>query len=203
MTQEATLAFGADLGVVFDTDVDRSGVVDSEGRGINRNTLIALLAKIVLRECPGSTIVTDSVTSNGLARFIEDLGGKHYRYRKGYKNVIDKGIELNEDGVETQVAIETSGHGAMKENYFLDDGAYLAVKIIIEMVRMRLSGDERGIGGLLYGLQTPREENEFASSSATATDSRSMVSASSRCLQSLHPPLTDGPWRRSTTRATA
>lgn len=161
MTQDATVACGADLGVIFDTDVDRSGVVDKEGRGINRNALIALLARIVLREYPGSTIVTDSVTSNGLKRFIEKLGGKHYRYRKGYKNVIDKGIELNDDGVETQLAIETSGHGAMKENYFLDDGAYLAVKIIIEMVRMRLAGDERGIGGLLDGLQTPREEHEF------------------------------------------
>jgi phosphomannomutase len=161
MTVDATVACGADLGVIFDTDVDRSGVVDKEGRGINRNALIALLARIVLREHPGSTVVTDSVTSNGLKRFIEQLGGKHYRYRKGYKNVIDKGIELNDAGVETQLAIETSGHGAMKENYFLDDGAYLAVKIIIEMVRMRLAGDERGIGALLDGLQTPREEYEF------------------------------------------
>jgi phosphomannomutase len=161
MTIDATVAAGADLGVIFDTDVDRSGVVDGAGMGINRNALIALLARIVLREHSRSTIVTDSVTSSGLKRFIEQFGGRHYRYRKGYKNVIDKGVELNEAGVETQLAIETSGHGAMKENYFLDDGAYLAVKIIIEMVRMRLQGDARGIGGLLDDLETPREEDEF------------------------------------------
>lgn len=161
MTIDTVKRVGADLGVVFDTDVDRSGVVDPDGLGINRNRLIALLARIVLREAPGSTIVTDSVTSNGLAKFIKTHGGEHFRYRKGYKNVIDKGIELNKKGVRTELAIETSGHGAMKENYMLDDGAYLAVKIIIEMVRLRLAGDERGIGGLLDGLETPVEEYEF------------------------------------------
>ena len=51
------------------------------------------------RKYPGSTIVTDSVTSNGLTSFIKELGGKHYRYRRGYKNVIGKGVELNEAGV--------------------------------------------------------------------------------------------------------
>lgn len=161
MTIDTVKRVNADLGVIFDTDVDRSGVVDPSGLGINRNRLIALIAKIVLRDAPGSTIVTDSVTSNGLKRFIEKEGGVHFRYRKGYKNVIDKGIELNKQGVRTELAIETSGHGAMKENYMLDDGAYLVVKIIIEMVRLRLTGDPRGIGGLLDGLDTPLEEHEF------------------------------------------
>lgn len=82
MTVESTVREKADLGVIFDTDGDRSGVVDDQGTAINRNRLIALLSKIVLRETPGSTIVTDSVTSNGLKQFIEDNGGKHFRYRK-------------------------------------------------------------------------------------------------------------------------
>lgn len=82
MTVESTVREKADLGIIFDTDGDRSGVVDDKGTAINRNRLIALLSKIVLRESPGSTIVTDSVTSNGLKQFIEDNGGKHFRYRK-------------------------------------------------------------------------------------------------------------------------
>lgn len=69
----------ADLGIIFDTDVDRSGVVDKDGLTINSNRMIALMSAITLREHPGSTIVTDSVTSNGLADFIESNGGKHYR----------------------------------------------------------------------------------------------------------------------------
>lgn len=170
MTIDAVKRVQADLGVIFDTDVDRSGFVDQDGNGINRNRLIALMSYIVLRENSGSTIVTDSVTSNGLKRFIEHHGGNHFRYRKGYKNVIDKGIELNEKGINTELAIETSGHGAMRENYMLDDGAYLAVKIIIEMVRLRLAGDKRGIGGLLDGLDAPVEEEEFRLDFRDASD---------------------------------
>ena len=59
------------------------------------------------RKYPGTTIVTDSVTSNGLTEFIEALGGKHFRYRRGYKNVIGKGVELNEEGVPTELMMET------------------------------------------------------------------------------------------------
>ncbi|GAB0489429.1 hypothetical protein MMPV_000648 [Pyropia vietnamensis] len=152
----ATTAAAADLGVIFDTDVDRSGVCDRSGGAVNRNRLIAMVARIALRESPGGVIVTDSVTSNGLARFIEGLGGKHLRYRKGYKNIIDKGIE-----VDAPLAIETSGHGAMRENYMLDDGCYLAVKIIVEMVRLRAAGEERGIAALLDGLSEPLASHEF------------------------------------------
>eukprot|EP00172_Hildenbrandia_rubra_P004250 Plantae.Rhodophyta-Hildenbrandia_rubra.ctg8203.p1 GENE.Plantae.Rhodophyta-Hildenbrandia_rubra.ctg8203~~Plantae.Rhodophyta-Hildenbrandia_rubra.ctg8203.p1 ORF type:complete len:631 (+),score=118.04 Plantae.Rhodophyta-Hildenbrandia_rubra.ctg8203:1851-3743(+) len=156
MTIDATLNAKADLGIIFDTDVDRAAVVDQSGKPINRNRLIALLSRIVLRTDPGATIVTDSVTSNGLKRFIEKHGGKHFRYRKGYKNVIDKGIEL-----DAPLAIETSGHGAMKENYMLDDGAYLVVKILIEMVRMRADGKGGTISDLIADLDEPVESNEF------------------------------------------
>jgi len=69
------------------------------------------------------------VTSNGLTKFITDLGGKHLRFKRGYKNVIGKGIELNKQGVDCHLMMETSGHGAVKDNWFLDDGAFLAVQV--------------------------------------------------------------------------
>ena len=59
------------------------------------------------RKYPGTTIVTDSVTSNGLTEFIDSLGGKHFRYKRGYKNVINQGVELNEQGVQTELMMET------------------------------------------------------------------------------------------------
>lgn len=59
------------------------------------------------RKYPGTTIVTDSVTSNGLTEFIDSLGGKHFRYKRGYKNVIGKGVELNEQGIQTELMMET------------------------------------------------------------------------------------------------
>ncbi|KAA8497042.1 Phosphomannomutase/phosphoglucomutase [Porphyridium purpureum] len=162
-TVRATLDNRADLGIVFDTDVDRSAVVAGHtGEEINRNKLIGLLSAIVLRETPGATIVTDSVTSLGLKKFIEARGGKHFRYKRGYKNVIDKALELNAQGVNTPLAIETSGHGAMNENYMLDDGAYLAVKILIEMVRLyRETGNKRAMGELLAEMEQPADEKEF------------------------------------------
>jgi len=123
---QAVLNHQADLGIIFDTDVDRGAAVDSQGNELNRNRLIALISAIVLKEHPGSTIVSDSITSDGLTEFIEqDLQGIHQRFKRGYKNVINEAIRLNEIGQESWLAIETSGHGAMKENYFLDDGAYL------------------------------------------------------------------------------
>lgn len=159
-TVEAVLRSGSDLGIVFDTDVDRSGVVDAQGTVINKNRYIALMSAITLRDHPGSTIVTCSTTSNGLSRFVEARGGKHFRYRKGYRNVIGKGIELNKQGVDCELMMETSGHGAMRENYFLDDGAYAAVKIVIEAVKRRLEG-EAGLKELLAELKEPVEANEF------------------------------------------
>lgn len=156
-TRGAVLAQGADLGVVFDTDVDRSGVVDGAGAAINGDRLIALMAAVVLAEHPGTMVVTDARTSDGLTRFIEARGGRHCLYRVGYRNVIDKGAQLNADGVETHLMMETTGHGALRENYFLDDGAYMVVKIIIEMVRMKLAGVEGGVGSLIGDLEEPAE----------------------------------------------
>ncbi|MFQ7700970.1 MAG: phosphomannomutase/phosphoglucomutase, partial [Christensenellaceae bacterium] len=82
---EAVKKYGADFGIIFDTDVDRAGAVDKNGEEINRNRLIALISAVLLSERAG-TIVTDSVTSDGLAAFIAARGGKHCRFKRGYKN---------------------------------------------------------------------------------------------------------------------
>ena len=157
---EAVKESGSDLGVIFDTDVDRGGAVDSKGNEINRNRLVAVAAAIALEGNDGGTIVTDSITSSGLKDFIENtLGGKHYRYRRGYKNVIDKAVELNAKGINCPLAIETSGHAAMRENYFLDDGAYLCTKIIIKAAQLRKQGKE--LDELTAALKEPVESREI------------------------------------------
>ena len=157
---EAVRENNADLGVIFDTDVDRGGAVDNKGNEINRNRLVAVAAAIALEGNDGGTIVTDSITSAGLKDFIETtLGGKHYRYRRGYKNVIDKALELNAQGVNCPLAIETSGHAAMRENYFLDDGAYLCTKIIIKAAQLRQQGKD--LSDLTAALKEPKESREI------------------------------------------
>lgn len=156
----AVKANQADFGIIFDTDVDRSAAVDSDGNDLNRNRLIALMSAIVLREHPGSAIVTDSITSDGLTTFIEaDLGGMHHRFKRGYKNVINEAKRLNDLGQESWLAIETSGHAAMRENYFLDDGAYLISKVLIDLAKAKLAG--RSLSDLIANLQEPKEGKEF------------------------------------------
>lgn len=158
ITESVNLA-KADLGIIFDTDVDRAGAVLSDGSELNRNRIIAMLSAILLREHPGTTIVTDSITSTGLAKFIEEKGGIHHRFKRGYRNVINESIRLNDMGQDSQLAIETSGHGALKENYFLDDGAYLVTKLLIELARGKKEGYT--LESLITTLEEPAESVEF------------------------------------------
>ncbi len=153
---KAVIASKAELGIIFDTDVDRAGAVDASGKEINRNRLIALLAAILMKEKSG-VIVTDSVTSDGLTQFIECLGGFHLRYKRGYKNVIDKCKELNATGAYSPLAMETSGHAAFKENYYLDDGAYLVTKLLIALANLK---DGESLTGLISALPEPVESDE-------------------------------------------
>jgi phosphomannomutase len=150
----------ADLGIIFDTDVDRAAVVGASGKAVSRNELIALISAVILDEHPGSVIVTDSITSSGLKWFIEEeLGGVHHRYKRGYKNVINESKRLNEEGKDSWLAIETSGHAALKENYFLDDGAYLMAKLLIKMALLK--NENRSLTSLIKSMPAPAESREF------------------------------------------
>jgi phosphomannomutase len=157
--QQAVLKHQADLGIIFDTDVDRSGAVDKDGQAFNRNRLIALISAILLENEPGATIVTDSVTSDGLTQFIEqNLKGRHHRFKRGYKNVINEAVRLNQQGIFTPLAIETSGHAAFKANYFLDDGAYLITELLIELAKRKLKNQT--LADLISDLKEPVESQE-------------------------------------------
>ncbi len=156
---EAVKKHRADFGIIFDTDVDRAGAVSSSGEEINRNRLIALISAILLEEQQGAFIVTDSVTSDGLTQFIESRGGKHHRFKRGYKNVINESIRLNAEGKYSPLAIETSGHAALKENHFLDDGAYLVTRLIIALAKCCEEGKD--LLDLISDLPEAKETLEF------------------------------------------
>ena len=157
--RDAVIRSGADLGVIFDTDCDRAAIVDADGKEINRNRLIALISAILLEKQPGQTIVTDSVTSSGLKAFIEEHKGVHYRFKRGYRNVIDEAIRLNGEGIPCPLAIETSGHAALQENHFLDDGMYLVTVLIAKAMEMKKQGV--GLGSLIASLKEPAESVEI------------------------------------------
>ncbi|MDE5789463.1 MAG: phosphomannomutase/phosphoglucomutase, partial [Clostridia bacterium] len=155
--REAVLENRAELGIIFDADVDRAAVVDGNGTLINRDNLIAVTAVTVVGDKPAS-IVTDSVTIDGLSEFIRSIGGKHVRYKRGYKNVIDEAKRRNEIGEYCPLAIETSGHAAFLENYFLDDGAYLICKLLVAHANQTAKREK--LSDLIATMDHPVEENE-------------------------------------------
>ena len=67
-------------------------------------------------------------------------------------------MRLNREGRNAPLAIETSGHAAFKENFFLDDGAYLATRIVIKMAQLKSRGLE--LKSLISDLELPKEERE-------------------------------------------
>lgn len=156
----AVCRVGADLGILFDTDVDRTAAVDGRGRKIAGNRIVALAAALIQPREKGSIVVTDSVTSDQLKLFLEEeLQFEQFRYKRGYRNVINRALELNKEGKDCPLAIETSGHAAFRENYFLDDGAYLAAKIVIRAARLKKEG--KGIDSVIASLGEPAEAVAF------------------------------------------
>lgn len=162
---EAVKKSSADLGLIFDTDVDRSAAVDGSGKPIARNEIVALAAALRADKYPGGTVVTDSITSEELHEFLEnDLGLRHLRYKRGYRNVINKAIEISAQGNNSEygeafLAIETSGHAAYSENNYLDDGAFLACLIVIAAAKLKKEG--KGIETLIENLKKPADSKEF------------------------------------------
>lgn len=158
---EAVRESKADFGIIFDTDVDRAGAVLPCGEGtlaLDRNRLIALMTAILNKQYGSITVVTDSITSTGLSEFIDSMGCKHHRFKRGYRNVINEAKRLMAEGENAVFAMETSGHGALYENYFLDDGAYIIVKLLIELVNAKRSGST--LGALIATLNEPEEGAE-------------------------------------------
>lgn len=169
MLSAAVLRERADLGIIFDADCDRAALVDEKGRAINRNRLIALTAAMLLMEVKPITVVTDSVVSAGLSDFIAEKGGTMRRFKRGYHNVIEEAKRLCGMEVDCRLAMETSGHAAFHENYFLDDGMYLATRLIVLAKRMQLNGQK--LCDLIIGLREPLESGEYRLM-LTATDIR-------------------------------
>lgn len=118
----------ADLGVAFDGDADRVGFVDETGTPIPSDLVGAILARIVLKKYPGSTIVCDLRSSKSLVDTIEKCGGKAIRNRVGH-SFIKQTMREN----DACLGIELSGHFFFKDAYFAEAGPLPAFLIMEEM----------------------------------------------------------------------
>jgi phosphomannomutase len=115
-----------DFGIAFDGDGDRIGAVDSKGRVIWGDQLVAILAGPVLEACPGATIIADVKASQVLFDRIAELGGKPLMWKTGHSLIKAK---MKETGAP--LAGEMSGHIFFKHRWYgFDDALYAAVRLI-------------------------------------------------------------------------
>ena len=122
---------GADLGIGFDGDGDRIGVVDDQGRIIWGDQLLAILAEEVLAESPGATIIADVKASQALFDRIAALGGAPLMWRTGHSLIKAKMAET-----DAPLAGEMSGHIFFKDRYYgFDDALYVAMRLIGRLAR--------------------------------------------------------------------
>ena len=115
----------ADLGLSFDGDGDRVGVIDAQGNDVWSDTVVAVLAKQLLEKKPGCTIVYDVKCSKKVPEVIEAYGGNPIMWKTGHSYIKAK---MHEIGAE--LAGERSGHIFVGgDDYFgFDDGIFVAAK---------------------------------------------------------------------------
>ena len=124
--RQTVAANNCDIGIAFDGDGDRIGVVDSLGRIVWGDQLLALLAGDVLRRHPGAPILADVKASQVLFDEIGRLGGKPVMGASGHSIIRSKMVEIG-----APLAGEMSGHIFFKDRYYgFDDALYAAVRLI-------------------------------------------------------------------------
>ena len=117
---------GCDLGIAFDGDGDRIGVVDNEGEIIWGDQLMIFYAREILKDRLGSTIIADVKASNVLFDEIKKHGGKPVMGKTGHSLIKAK---MKETGAV--LAGEMSGHIFFADKYYgFDDALYAAIRII-------------------------------------------------------------------------
>ncbi len=124
-----------DIGIAFDGDGDRIGVVDGQGRILWGDQLLAIMGRDVLRELPGASIIADVKASQVLFDEIADAGGNPVMYRTGHSHIKTKMKEL-----KAPLAGEMSGHIFFGDKYFgYDDAQYVAVRFLDLLARQGVS----------------------------------------------------------------
>ncbi len=140
----------ADLGLAFDGDGDRLGVVDRDGNVIWPDRQMMLFARDVIERNPGGEIIFDVKCSNHLKRVIEEAGGKATMWKTGHSLIKAK---MKETGA--LLAGEMSGHVFFKERWYgFDDGLYTAARLLEILVKADQPPHEI-LGSLPGGVSTP------------------------------------------------
>jgi phosphomannomutase len=121
----------AELGLAFDGDGDRLGIVTKDGQNIYPDRQMQLFAEDVLTRVPGGTILFDVKCSQRLAPAIEAAGGKALMYKTGHSLIKAKMKEVEAAGGQAPLGGEMSGHIFFKERWYgFDDGTYAGARLL-------------------------------------------------------------------------
>lgn len=149
---QAVQATDADLGVAFDGDGDRLGVVTRAGEIIFPDRVLMLFARDVLSRVPGATVIYDVKCTGHLGPEILQAGGSPLMWRTGHSLIKAKMRET-----EAQLAGEMSGHFFFRERWYgFDDGLYSASRLL-EILASDLDGRDADaiFATLPKGVSTP------------------------------------------------
>ncbi len=144
----------ADLGVAFDGDADRVGFVDETGAPVPSDLIGALLARLILEQYPGATIVTDVRSSKSLLDEVERLGGTIIREKVGHTNIRSRMRAEN-----AVLGIELSGHFFFKDSFF-SEGGPLPAFLILELLKR----EQKPLSELVAAVKTYHHSGEVNSS---------------------------------------
>jgi phosphomannomutase len=129
--QETVAKQKLDLGIAFDGDGDRIGAIDSKGRILWGDQLLSVLARDVLKDKPGSTIIADVKASQVLFDEVAKYGGKPLMWKTGHSLIK---VKMAETG--SPLAGEMSGHVFFADRYYgYDDALYAAVRLLKAVAR--------------------------------------------------------------------
>lgn len=155
--------FGADLGVAFDGDGDRLGVVDGEGRFIFPDRVLMLFAGDVLQRNPGALVIYDVKCTGKLADHVLRNGGSPLMWKTGHSLIKAKMRET-----DAELAGEMSGHFFFKERWYgFDDGLYAAARLL-EILAQDEASPTEVLAALPALVATPEIKVEVADAGTAA-----------------------------------
>ena len=147
---QAVQRAGADLGLAFDGDGDRLGVVTRDGEMIYPDRLLMLFAADVLERNPGACVIYDVKCSGHLAGYVLRHGGSPLMWRTGHSLIKAK---MKETAAE--LAGEMSGHFFFKERWYGFDDAIYAAARLLEILATRAEEPEEVFASLPKAVSTP------------------------------------------------
>lgn len=148
--------FDADIGVAFDGDGDRLGVVTADGEIIFADRLLMLFAQDVLMRNPGAAVIYDVKSTGRLSDVVLSNGGSPVMWKTGHSFIKNKMKEIG-----AALAGEMSGHFFFQERWYgFDDGIYSAARLL-EILAAEPDSPAEVLGDLPTGVSTPEIKVEM------------------------------------------